>query len=377
MLLHMNRHVCFFVLLSLNLPSASAQQDNDPPAAAEVAAGESIDSDLSEGDASDQSLQSTARPAPDVSEVIQGLGSADFEIRQRAAASLQSVPADRISALVDASEATSCSEVTRRVFEYLESCYRSDDDRSRVAGEILEHATTDPHWMTAELASDILDRNSRVRITRSLLELQTLGASVRPRDPNDIWRRRYSGPVGIVGLGVPDDQVRIDVGENWEGSVRGMELFERLSPLVADPQGFRGLRFGIYLIDGHPMSADEVSSLKATFGDRRVVSRGKVCLGITSDPWFGDNVGCKIGSVTKRSSAGDAGLKQGDTILRMNDDEVKDFDHLVELLKQFEPGDEVIMTVRRAPDGRFPGQPYRLNQLMDLPVVLKGWDSLD
>jgi len=108
-----------------------------------------------------------------------------------------------------------------------------------------------------------------------------------------------------------------------------------------------------------------------------VVSRGKVCLGITSDPWFGDNVGCKIGSVTKRSSAGDAGLKQGDTILRMNDDEVKDFDHLVELLKQFEPGDEVIMTVRRAPDGRFPGQPYRLNQLMDLPVVLKGWDSLD
>ena len=102
-------------------------------------------------------------------------------------------------------------------------------------------------------------------------------------------------------------------------------------------------------------------------------------LGSSSDPSFGDNTGCRIGLVTPGSSAGAAGLEQGDVILKLNGEEVRDFDHLVELLKQFERGNTVTMTIRRS-GGAFqsrPNQPFGRNPVLDIPVVLKGWDELE
>jgi PDZ domain len=314
-----------------------------------------------------------------ISRLLEQLGSASFADRQTAASSLQTIPSARIEELVQMATQKSSSEVIRRVYEFLETCYASrDGERNRVAGELIESAVNSEHWMTAELSGKILQRNGRIRVTRSLIELQTLGASVSPENPNDIWHSRFDGPVGIAGFGSPNDQIRIGVGEAWKGEDRGMQVFQRLRPLVENNIGVRGLGLAIYLIDGHPLGEPQITLLKATFGDRRIVSRGKVCLGITSDQQlFGDTTGCRIGQVRDGSSAGDAGLEQSDVILKLNGEDVKDFDHLVQLLKQFKPGDKVTMTVRRP--GAFPNlrnQPFQRYRTLDVPVTLKGWDDL-
>jgi hypothetical protein len=337
---------------------------------------QSPDDTVAESTATDTSDSSTT--AAQINAIVNGLQSVHFDERQAAAEALLEIPADQMTALVQAADNVGSGEVIRRVYDFLERCYVQDDDRSLVAAEILETAVSSPHWMTAELAKDILARNGQVRVTRALLELQALGASVRPRDPREIWDRRRLGPVGIAGFGMSDDIIRIDIDEDWTGNERGIQLFQRLSPLINDLQGMRGMRLGVYLIEGHPLTDAQVAALKSMLGDRRVVSRGKVALGITADPFFGDNIGCRIGTVSRGSSAGDAGLQPDDIILKLGDDTVKDFDHLVELLKKYDPGDVVKMAVQRAPAPLgFPEQRFRGGQLLEIPVTLKGWNDLE
>lgn len=343
--------------------SADQSQETEPGAAADNVAPR--DSQWSE-----QTLQS----------LLDDLSHPDYERRQAALSVVQQVPTAAIPALVKRATAEASAESVRRVFEVLEQIYVSSNTKRAIrAGEVLELACQSDRWMVVELAQGILDRNWRLRVTRSLQELQTLGAAVRPDDLSELWKRAHDAPVAFFGPAMPNDQLRIDLTEDWTGAERGMEVLSRLSPLVENDVRLREVRLGIYLIDGHPLTEEEVTNLKAMFGDRRVVSRGRVCLGITADPFQNDETGCRVGSVAAGSSASDAGLRQGDLIVRLDEVDVKDFDHLVQLLRAYDRGDTVPMSILRAPSvfRRTPRPGIPDLPLQEVQVTLKGWEDFE
>lgn len=368
------RHVAAVVLF-LVLPwfdgPCCAQATSDHPADDAATAPVTSAADAGPAEWSDADLRG----------VLQQLGLPDFTARQAAVTVLTTVPGSRIAPLTAAAEQEGSAEALRRVYEVLERFYVSQDrDRADAAGEILEDSVASDRWIVSELAGSILERNWRIRVTRALQELRTLGAEIKPADIDSLWRRTYDSPVGVFGPAFRDDQLRINIGRTWQGQERGMEVLCRLSPLVDDDARMREVRVGIYLIDGHPLPANDVRTLHSVFGDRRVVSRGVVCLGITPDLIHADAPGCSVGTVAPGTSASEAGLQQSDVIQALNGTEVRDFDHLVELLRQFQVGDKVTMSVLRY-GGGFPQQSIPGlrggPQKLEVPVTLKDWNNLD
>ncbi|MCB9194452.1 MAG: PDZ domain-containing protein [Flavobacteriales bacterium] len=77
-------------------------------------------------------------------------------------------------------------------------------------------------------------------------------------------------------------------------------------------------------------------------------SGAKAFLGV--EPGDGDGVGASVGDVVDGSAAEEMGIKEGDRILSVNGDRVKDFDELAGRIREMEPGDEVTLAVQR--DGK-------------------------
>ncbi|MCA9038351.1 MAG: PDZ domain-containing protein, partial [Planctomycetaceae bacterium] len=177
--------------------------------------------------------------------------------------------------------------------------------------------------------------------------------------------------------------LQVNLDSEWKGSERGLQLLVRLAEMF-DPSSPAGSpRVGLYLIDGHPLKDEDVVVLKAAFGDARVVSRGKVCLGITNDPSRNDATGCRVSEVRRGTSADQGGIQPGDLIVAVDQVRIKDFDHLVELLKDYDIGVVVKMEILREPDlsGRFdaPRGPLfpEFRQLQEPPLEPEKPDNSD
>lgn len=80
------------------------------------------------------------------------------------------------------------------------------------------------------------------------------------------------------------------------------------------------------------------------------VARARVRLGIAPGNYSDTDPGVVVGGVTPGTSAADAGLKEGDRIMKWGDDDLLDVGAMMQFLSKHEPGDEVVLTVRR--DGK-------------------------
>lgn len=323
-----------------------------------------------------------------VPELIDQLAATDFGVRQRAITSLQTVSSKQVTTLVTAAENRSDAEICRRLFELLENLYISDDEsRVTAASEALETAAFSDRWIVAETAGDVLDRQWRRRSKLAIQELQTLGA----RFNSDNLEQFAPGPGGrnaFLFQPINMAQLQINVDKSWKGGERGIQLLERLGTVVGATGPVGEVRLAIYLIDHHPLNDPEIIRLKSAFGDARVVTRGRVCLGITNNLFFGEEKGCRVGEVKENTSAHSAGIQTDDIILAVDGMEIQDFDHLVQLLRKYDVGDKVQMDVIRGDlPFRFPDAPRGINQdgprpaddsplrprKMTITVELKGW----
>jgi len=303
-----------------------------------------------------------------VQEGIEQLSSPEFAIRQKAVATLQGVNAEQIDLLTNAIQTSTENEVARRCVDLLERRYATGDRNSAVvrqASEALEAAAKSDRWFVAEAAHDSLDRHWKRRVEITLLELQKMGAGMSPKRPEKLWEsnREYAGPF-IRQSPIGDDHLKIFVDKHWKADAKGFELLRRLVPLVSHDFMTGQSRVSVYLIDGHTQQPQEEAELKAIFGDTRVSSRGAVCLGVASTQQqdIGGS-GVQVSDVQDGSSAFNAGIQRGDVLLKFDGSLLRDFDELIELLKTFQPGDEVTFQVRRAGD-RTP---------FDVKVKLQGW----
>lgn len=351
---------------------------------------------------SDSASPATSAPISDerVLQLIDLLHSSSFGERQQAIADLHAVSSEQVQLLATAAENQEDAEVGNRLFKLLETIYIGDDpDRSMAACEVLEKTAFSERWMVAELAADVLDRQWQRRSRLTIAELQTLGA----RFNSDDVLQFAQGPGGrnrIFFQPINLSQLQIKLDKGWKGGPRGIELLERLATVVTGGGPVGEIRTAIYLIDHHPLEEAEVVRLKSAFGDARVVTRGRVFLGISNSLFFAEEKGCRVGEVTDGGSAHAAGIQTDDIIRSVDGVEIRDFDHLVQLLRNYEVGDKVEMKIERgtspyplpdaprdireeapepdedAPPGARPRIPesrkYR-GRLLTITVEMKGW----
>ena len=328
----------------------------------------------------------------EVDRLITELASPDFAIRQAAIRSLQRVSESQISMIATAAQNSQQLEVAQRIVQLLEQFYQGDDQHKVVAAsEALETAAISDRWALAEAASDVLDRHWIRRFELTQRELRSYGIffnrfNLQSLAPGRFGRANFIFP----GQLLDSSMLQINLDSGWKGGERGMQLLARLATL-AGPSGQVGAaRVGVYLIDGHTVSEQDISQLKILFGDSRVVSRGKVCLGITNDPTSSDTTGCRVADVKPGTSAHKGGIRSEDLIVAVDDQRIRDFDHLVDMLKKFEIGDVVKMEVLRGgsiyqrfdvprqpldvppADEDAPDNPYRTKRMV-LDVRLLGW----
>jgi hypothetical protein len=242
-------------------------------------------------------------------------------------------------------------ESVRRLIEVLEEGYRNSDFRTPQAAaisEILEESANSGTWYLAETAQSVLDRLWKRRVEIAITELQQLGVPLEPANPEDLW----AGPAPARSF--PGDldgrrDLRIYIDENWPADPRAFTLLRRLKELaVWSLMG--GAAVAVYRLEGHPLTVEQTAVLKSIFGDLRVQDRGRVCLGITSQPAMQQIPGVLIGRVEDGSAAARAGLKPGDLVQSLNGEPLTDFEELVTLLREYRVGDKVTLKVRSIPD---------------------------
>lgn len=338
--------------------------------------------------ATDGAPSATVLTDQQVAELIQQLSGRDFAARQQAIQQLRAVSAPQLSLLMEAAEQQADGEVCRRLCELLESFYLSNDAvLAAAASEALEQAAGSPRWLVAETATDILNRQWKQRGRLAIRELQSLGA----RFNSENLEQFALGPNGRNAfLFQPMNlaQLQINVDKSWTGGDRGLQLLERLGSVAGANGPVGEIRLAVYLIDQHPLTEPDIVRLRSAFGDARVVARGRVCLGITNNLFFGEEKGCRVGEVRENTSAHAAGILSDDIILAVEGTEIQDFDHLVQLLRKYDVGDKVRMDIVRGDlPFRFPDAPRGLNQdgpglpeearlkprRMTITVELKGW----
>ena len=302
-----------------------------------------------------------------VQDAIEQLRSPEFAVRQKSMETLQAVNAEQIELLTQAIQTSPENEVAQRCVELLERRYATDDRDSAVvrqASESLEAAAKSDRWFVAEAARDSLERHWKRRVEIAMLELQKLGAGMSPKDPAKLWgsNDEFSGPFNQQDP-TSDDHLKIFFDEHWKADAKGFELLRRLVPLVSHDFMTGPSRVSVVLIDGHTQQQEEISELKAIFGDTRVSARGAVCLGISHQPQDASQIGVEVSNVMPHSSADKAAILREDVLMKFDGKPLKDFDELIELLKAFRPDDEVTFQVRR----------YNVRTPFDVKVKLQGW----
>jgi putative serine protease PepD len=77
--------------------------------------------------------------------------------------------------------------------------------------------------------------------------------------------------------------------------------------------------------------------------------QGRPFLGVLAEPapQEGEQAGVTVREVVPGSPAAQAGLKSGDVIVKVGDQQVKDFDALINTIARHKPGDKLTFQVKR------------------------------
>ncbi len=341
-----SRHLlwCGLLLISAGSRLAAAAPLQDPPqtAAPPAAAGSS-----------------------DFAALLADLAAPEFARRQAAISRLRTSAAEPASLLLIEQQLRESShpESVRRLIELLETQFQACDYRSAAAtsiAELLEQAAISERWYVSEAARAVLSRLWKRRVEVAVTELQRLRVPLEPGDPTELWK--HDGNARNFPFDPASTQhLRIYIDEHWPADPRAFVLLRRLTELSVWTRIGSGA-VSVYQLQGHPLTAEQTAELKGIFGDLRVEERGRVCLGVVSEPGMNDIPGAIIRRVEPGSSADLAGLQPGDLIQSVGGRQVRDFQELVTLLRDYNVGDKVTLRVRslRFSAEEFPNRPPRV-----------------
>lgn len=359
-----------------------------------VAARVAIDEPICAQETVSSDSESPSEPLGRQQSVLVQLASPEFSVRLEARKQLRELSARQLQSMAQdpnlppEAGVVLLKEVERRYST--DSADSAESDR-RVMSQLLETLRGEHRLVLADAANRILDDHWRVRVALARVELEKLGAYVRSGSFTSRNELRW-----MPGSGMPSLQILL--GEDYTGGLAGLDLIERMSRLTDPGLGIAGI--SVWLLEGHPLDDLQYARLSELVGQDRIQERSRVALGIRSRPGVDDGV--IVESVTRGSSAADAGLNSMDKILAILEpvpdgatpeerqkieqkSRLRDFDDLVERLKQYRDGDVIRLKVVRGagyltrrnvlgPIPDLPGQLQLKEETVD--VTLKGWEKL-
>lgn len=286
-----------------------------------------------------------AIPKTQLGRLIAGLTSDSTKVRSEAERRLIRGGPSAIAALTD-SVKTQPDVYRLLVPALLERIIRQCDfDSARAAEQALLELTESDDDLVQRTADIFLDNCEVVRTQRAVEEICRLGGYAR--FSTDFYDIDTNGQL------YPSVQY-IVIDENCNDSVAFLQALLRLP-----------LSHTLYLIEGHPLSQDQILKLKNARPRLRLKTRTKVQLGVQSVVTNPNIVGVFLHLVSPRSSAAKAGLRNGDILIKFGNTEVFTLPDLQKALMGRAPGDVVEVKFLRKVDGEEQEQTTKL--------TLQGW----
>lgn len=268
-----------------------------------------------------------------------------FDVRERAQLSLEGAGTAALIAVAEEAQ-TGSLESSTRALNVLLAWAEGEDHALRIAA--LERIVKLPQRPTeAQLASEIL---ADAREEAALAKIVELGG-LHTIDP------QYGGAFIVNQNGRPVGPVQVILGAHWKGGVEGLKHLKEVrrittlslhsSPLgddAIDPLlGLEHLkRIELY---GSKISNDGVAKLREKLRPETTLAvRSGARLGIQGSPLTGV---AQVQQVIEGSAAEKAGLQMGDVITALDGESIKDFTSLTDRIATHQPGDSVVLKVRR------------------------------
>ena len=130
---------------------------------------------------------------------------------------------------------------------------------------------------------------------------------------------------------------------DMEGHVIGINSSIRSTGSAYTQAGSIGLGFAIPI--------DDVLDIVDQLADGETPTHARLGIGVedaaTTQTAVQITDGATVGEVTQGSAAGDAGLRTGDVITRVDEQEITSADSLIATIRSYRPGDEVAVTYQR------------------------------
>jgi hypothetical protein len=220
-------------------------------------------------------------------------------------------------------------EATGRAIRGLQGiAERGDRPTFEAAETVLEQLMTSKNRSAARRAAEALYELSGPRSRHALARIVELGGIVKdmPKvQPNEAVR----GSVQII------------IDRRWKGGDEGLLHLRRIAELNA-PYVY----VYVYVIRGATVSQPALNKLEGDLPSLRIQHRGSAMLGISAGPST-EGSGCEVSIVTPGSAADDAGLKPRDVIVKYDDEPIRDFDRLIEITREHNSGDKIVLDVLR------------------------------
>ncbi|HUE16819.1 MAG TPA: PDZ domain-containing protein [Planctomycetaceae bacterium] len=297
-----------------------------------------------------------------LNEVARGLESPAFAVREAATAKLAQAEAPALPVLMAVAHEGNLEAAVRAV-GILEAIYVSAEVKGDVAAvdgaeSALEELTRTGRPSVADRADVMLESHYDIRERRAVTEIERYHGVPKfgyPGELTNAWNQRLNqAPVPIDRSGdakEKGDLTWLIIGPKWTGGDEGLKQVARLKRLKI-----------LYRIQGCPVSDDGIARLRAAIPGLEVHVRGAAKLGISSGSFLGPEKGCVIQDVQEGEAAANAGLRSQDRIVQFGGHPIENFDSLVELLRNYKPG-EVIETIIVRDEGP-----------LKVPLTLTGWD---
>ncbi|MCA9111109.1 MAG: PDZ domain-containing protein [Planctomycetaceae bacterium] len=286
----------------------------------------------------DQGNVSTSSTTPaEIAHLIQQLEHPDFSQREAATRQLQQTGEIAITALLEASQSQS-PEVATRSLQVLEDLFLSDDPATFIAvDDALNELMDSTQGMVVVAASQILARHMLLREKRAVQIIRDLGGTVQYGTIEDSYASQQRFMMGPTSRSRPFEVYPriIILGKKWTG---GLEALKYLRWLAHRDD------LTLYVVRGNGVPLADAQALGATLPNLNVLERGPY-LGLVGRS--GDQPICDVDDVAPDGPAMQAGLRPGDTILKLEDKKVGPFQDLIDQLKEYEIGQTVTITVRR------------------------------
>lgn len=312
---------------------------------------------------------------PDWREQARRLSAEDFSERQAAQQWMLSAPrAAAVPWLVEVASAGD-AEGSRRALLVLERwLLTAPPDLADQVEEQLERLSRAAPLPTAVAASDVLTVQRRLRQQRAVLALRQLGAKVDvgpdleematsfnvAHEEVDPYAREHSINAQIEATNPEREVLVLDDELNDPREAPAAALPRHVLPQIprqvfltqrwtGGDEGARHLRrltgvgtMHVYVVRGCQTSLESVLAATAEIEGVQVQERGP-SLGVGN----GGSFECVIGRVLTGGAADQAGLEVGDVIVGVGEEPIESFVDLVNTIADYQPGDEVEITLLR------------------------------